>query len=164
MARLRHARVRVSRRYHCDRRVGRVSACTFEGHATRPCAGRHDNCVHNLITVRILIICGNNELPVQGVVLRKKKSGKKLISGVVPFAKMGSAKKNRKKIFFAPAPLCRNTTIVGRMLCLPHCLLPHPPTLLFLRPHSPPCCAVRECIMKQGTHERQVLCEHVGHI
>ena len=55
----------------------------------------------------ILIICRNNSLPAQGVVLRKKKKSarKILIFRCMPFAKMKSAGKNcNRKYFFAPAP------------------------------------------------------------
>ena len=50
------------------------------------------------VTVRILKICENIYFP-QGVVVRQKKTQKFL--GVIPYAKMGSAKKSQK-YFFCP--------------------------------------------------------------
>ena len=59
---------------------------------------------------------------------KKLKRKKILFFGVMPYAKMGSAKKRAKiNHFFPYPPFCKNARIAGWMLCLPHCLLPPPP-------------------------------------
>ena len=71
--------------------------------------------------MQILKICENIEFLAQGVVVRKIKKEtqkNKLIFGVMPFAKMRSAKRSRKnKIFFAPV-LCLQGSQNPRMAFL----------------------------------------------
>ena len=90
-----------------------------------------------------------DRIQAEGVVVRQKKKiqrKKILIFGVMPYAKMGSAKKNLKnEIFFAPASLFAGMpeSRVGCCVCLTACCPPPPPPLC-LMPHFAPCFAFTE--------------------
>ena len=107
--------------------------------------------INIVITDRILKICKTISFPAQGVVVRKKETEKKLIFGVMPYAKVCSAKKNRKnEIIFAPVPpFLQECRICGRdAVCVP--LLAPPPSLS----HAPFCTFL--CFQRMMNHDADV--------